>query len=148
MRSIEATFLLVASLCLVGAGAFSLTLTFGAATRTTAQTALSMTTESNDLPLVATRRSWLSNAGMATSSVLLSAFPGIASAADTKLETFEDANLNFQIKVPANWEKQVQTLPDRRKVVLFIDPTSDKDKVSTLACVARTLLMVNGVHRY
>jgi hypothetical protein len=137
----------VASLCLGGADAFSLTPTLGAATRTTAQTALSMTTESNDLPLVATRRSWLSNAGLATSSVLLSAFAGVASAADTKLETFEDANLNFQIKVPANWEKQVQTLPDRRKIVLFIDPTSDKDKVSILTLLV-ALLAVNGVHRY
>lgn len=83
--------------------------------------------------LLSSRRSWISTTGLATSalftqSAILSAFPGIASAAQTSLETFKDEKLKFEIKVPTNWEKQVQSLPDRRKIVLFIDPTSDKDK--------------------
>jgi hypothetical protein len=65
---------------------------------------------------------------LATSALLTqSVIPGIASAAET-LETFKDEKLNFEIKVPTSWEKQVQSLPDRRKIILFLDPTSDKDK--------------------
>lgn len=83
--------------------------------------------QADDAPLTS-RRSWLERAGLVTSTLLTQvALPGAAAAAD-KLEVFEDPNLNFQIKVPSNWEKQVQTLPDRRKIILFIDPTSDKDK--------------------
>lgn len=99
----------------------------GAACRLMEATAMSAT-KSDDMPL-SSRRSWLSTTGLATSALLTqSVFPGVASAAGFKLETFEEEKLKFQIKVPANWEKQVQTLPDRRKIILFIDPTSDKDK--------------------
>lgn len=72
------------------------------------------------------RRSWLS-ATVATTSAFLAqvAFPANAAAANT-LEVFEDPECGFQIKIPSQWEKQVKTLPDRRKIVLFIDPTVDK----------------------
>jgi len=123
--SAQALMFLVLSLCLGGADAFGLAAPNGAIRQAHA-TALSMM-ESSEMPL-SSRRSWLTGAGLATSALLTQvAFPEIASAAD-KLETYEDINLNFQIKVPSNWEKQVQTLPDRRKILLFIDPTSDKDK--------------------
>jgi hypothetical protein len=74
---------------------------------------------------------------VATTSAFLaqSAFPTNAAAVDS-LVTFEDANCGFQIKIPSSWEKQVQELPDRRKIVLFIDPTGDKDK--TLCFIAYT----------
>ena len=92
-----------------------------------AQTTELYMTEGEELPL-SSRRSWLSGTGLAASALLAqTAFPGIASAVD-KLEMVEDLNLNFQIKVPSDWIKQVQTLPDRRKIILFVDPTSDKDK--------------------
>lgn len=77
---------------------------------------------------LSSRRSWLSGVGLVNSALLTqTAFPEFASAAD-KLETFEDPTLKFQIKVPSTWEKQVNTLPDRRKIILFVDPTSDTEK--------------------
>lgn len=82
------------------------------------------------------RRSWLT-AAVATTSAFLAqgAFPANVAATNT-LEVFQDADYGFQITIPSQWEKQVQTLPDRRKIVLFIDPTGDKDK--TLFFVAYT----------
>lgn len=81
-------------------------------------------TTKSDKTLQSSRRSWLSTAGLATGVL----FTQSAFAAGEKLETYQDEKLNFQIKVPANWDKQVQSLPDRRKIAMFIDPTSDKDK--------------------
>lgn len=100
-------------------------------------TGMRQTTGRNMIMLEETsRRSWLS-ATVATTSAFLAqgAFPANAAAANT-LEAFEDPECGFQIKIPSQWEKQVQTLPDRRKIVLFIDPTGDKDK--TLFFVAYT----------
>jgi hypothetical protein len=111
---------------------------FGPAAPLQKMSAIGMTCQSSDdstrstlmseKTLLSSRRSWISTAGLATSALLTqSVIPGIASAAET-LETFKDEKLNFEIKVPSSWEKQVQSLPDRRKIILFLDPTSDKDK--------------------
>ena len=80
------------------------------------------------------RRNWLTTT-LATTSAFFAqgAFPANAAATNT-LEVFVDADCGFQIKIPSQWEKKVQTLPDRRKIVLFIDPTSD----NTLLFVAYT----------
>ena len=48
-------------------------------------------------------------------------------AADNNaLVSYQDPECNFQMMVPADWDKSVQTLPDRRKIVLYIKPNSDK----------------------
>jgi hypothetical protein len=51
--------------------------------------------------------------------------PTKASAAGT-LEDYKDELLGFSLKVPSSWEKSIQSLPDRRKIALYIKPDSDQ----------------------
>eukprot|EP00550_Attheya_septentrionalis_P006045 CAMPEP_0198293102 /NCGR_PEP_ID=MMETSP1449-20131203/15443_1 /TAXON_ID=420275 /ORGANISM="Attheya septentrionalis, Strain CCMP2084" /LENGTH=254 /DNA_ID=CAMNT_0043992549 /DNA_START=67 /DNA_END=831 /DNA_ORIENTATION=- len=78
-------------------------------------------------------------------SVLSSSMVGVANAASTaatnKLEPYTDDICGFQVSVPAGWDKSEQALPDRRRISLFIDPsssapTSNDDK--TLVFIAYT----------
>ena len=64
------------------------------------------------------------------------AFPFVANAADdSSLVSFADPDCNFSILVPSAWEKSVQELADRRKIVLYIDP---KSQGKTLMFIAYT----------
>lgn len=51
--------------------------------------------------------------------------PAEALAAEDLID-YKDDDFKFGIKVPANWERTVQSLPDRRKLVLYIKPDSDQ----------------------
>ena len=58
---------------------------------------------------------------------------------DISLETYEDSDCGFQLLVPNGWEKSTQTLPDRRKIVFFVDPkTKDNEQDKSLIFVAYT----------
>jgi len=58
---------------------------------------------------------------------------------DISLETYEDSDCGFQLQVPNGWEKSIQALPDRRKIVFFVDPkTKDSEKDKSLIFVAYT----------
>lgn len=71
---------------------------------------------------------------VAASALWIQAMPdGWAAEGPLKLSTFEDTDYGFKMSVPANWEKSEQTLPDRRKIVIFMDPTSDKKTLLFLA---------------
>ena len=77
------------------------------------------------------RRTWLATSAAAAPSLL----PFYANAAaDLKLETFNDATHGFSLKVPADWQQSEQTLPDRRKLSMWRDPTDE----STLLFIAYT----------
>jgi hypothetical protein len=53
--------------------------------------------------------------------------PAFASSDDLSL--YQDSNTGFQIKYPTSWKKTEQTLPDRRRLILFLnDNESGKDK--------------------
>jgi hypothetical protein len=71
-------------------------------------------------PMVS-RRAWLVTAG--ASAAWLQAIPRANAA--TSLTTYSD--IGFSIELPSSWEKTEQSLPDRRKIVLFTDP-SDQGK--------------------
>lgn len=46
--------------------------------------------------------------------------PSLA-AEDDAFTVYKDENIGFQIKAPSGWDKSEQTLPDRRRLVLFIN---------------------------
>ena len=48
-----------------------------------------------------------------------------AIAADTLID-YKDETVGFNLKVPSDWESSVQSLPDRRKIQLFIKPNSNQ----------------------
>ena len=81
------------------------------------------------------RRSFLSNSVIASSAFALASLnpqTSLASEEDGKFSLYTDASCGFQMKVPSGWEKSEQSLPDRRKIVLYIDPngssTDGKDE--------------------
>jgi len=47
-----------------------------------------------------------------------------ATAAPPAFTLYKDAPCAFQFKFPTSWEQSEQTLPDRRRIVFFIDPKS------------------------
>ena len=82
------------------------------------------------------RRSFV-KAAFGTASIVLSTRTEPALASEESMDIFKDEDCGFQIKIPSDWEKSVQNLPDRRKIVLFVDPKSgEEDK--TLVFVAFT----------
>jgi len=73
------------------------------------------------------RRSFMSSsffaATIGTSSFMT---PALAKAddSDSMLESYQDKDCGFKVSVPKTWEKSVQELSDRRKIVFFVDPTT------------------------
>ena len=49
------------------------------------------------------------------------------------LVSYEDATYKFSMLVPSDWEKSVQSLPDRRKIILYIKPNSGQKTLLFLA---------------
>lgn len=86
------------------------------------------------------RRSWLdtvSTAFVVGASPLL--LPGEkALAEDNQFTSFVDKACGFKISVPADWEMSEQTLPDRRRIVLFVDPATNDSPNKTLMFAAFT----------
>ena len=82
-----------------------------------------------------TRRGFLAAATAAALTPTLFLLGPQAAHAGEDLVDFQDAECKFSIGVPAGWEKTVQNLPDRRKIVLFFKPDSD---MKTLVFVAYT----------
>jgi hypothetical protein len=62
----------------------------------------------------------------------------IAASEPNSFSTFEDDDLDFKVSFPSNWEKSVQSLPDRRKIVLFADPLTASGKDQNLMFIAYT----------
>jgi hypothetical protein len=85
---------------------------------------------------VVSRRSWIGSCGIATAFKL--GLPQEAKAAGGNFVTYKDETCGFSIDVPAGWEQTEQSLPDRRKIVLFVDPS--KPEENTLLFVAYTPL--------
>lgn len=71
------------------------------------------------------RRNLLASFALGTSALLID--PSKAFAADTSnLVDFKDAVRKISIKVPSDWDKTIQELPDRRQISLYIKPNSDQ----------------------
>ncbi len=78
-------------------------------------------------PSKETRRGFLSLSWDATFIASTSILLGPRAAfAEEDLVDYEDLECKFSIKVPTGWEKTVQSLPDRRKIVLYFKPDSDQ----------------------
>lgn len=58
---------------------------------------------------------------------ILTANPLIANAND-KLSLFQDTNVGFQFQIPTNWKRSEQSLPDRRRLVLFVNDDGEAEK--------------------
>ena len=86
-----------------------------------------------NLPTTSRRDLMVATFGSLAAATVL---PFVANAADdSSLVTFTDPECNFSILVPSGWEKSVQELADRRKIVLFVDP---KSQGKTLVFIAYT----------
>lgn len=69
----------------------------------------------------------------------------VVESSNTKITTYEnydDKNCGFRVKMPSGWETSTQELPDRRKIVFFIEPStassSAAEEDKTLAFIAYT----------
>lgn len=71
----------------------------------------------------------VSAAGLATSSLFIK--PSFAEA-NNGLSKYSDSDCKFSVYLPSSWEKSEQTLPDRRKIVLYIKPDSNQKTVISL----------------
>ncbi len=56
--------------------------------------------------------------------------PAFANEDDGLFTLYQDESVGFQIKRPSGWEQSEQSLPDRRRIVLFVN---NKDAVSSEA---------------
>lgn len=87
------------------------------------------------------RRSFIRSAILSTTTLTLP-FPALVTNAnedDMELESFVDSECGFKISVPKNWEKSIQSLPDRRKIVFFVDPnTANNQNDKSLIFIAYT----------
>jgi len=91
----------------------------------------------------ATRRNFLGKAAtFATTAVagstalLLPIQPAYAAAVD--LDTIEDPANGFKVSLPKSWTKSSQSLPDRRKIDLYIDESTPANEDKTLMFLAYT----------
>jgi hypothetical protein len=71
------------------------------------------------------RRNLLASAAaFGASSLLINPLRVNADESSNGLVSYEDADFKFKMMVPSGWDKTVQELPDRRKIVLYIKPDS------------------------
>lgn len=84
--------------------------------------------------LVSTRRTWLTQQSIIAGAAAFGLAPSAALAATGKTELYNDPQHGFSIQIPADWIKSEQTLNDRRKIVLWSDPTDP----STVLFIAYT----------
>ena len=89
------------------------------------------------------RRNFLGKAAAAAiagsttgTALLLPTKPAYAAAAD--LNSIEDPNNGFKVSVPKSWTKSSQSLPDRRKIDLYIDESAPSSEDKTLLFLAYT----------
>jgi hypothetical protein len=71
------------------------------------------------------------------SGILLSQQPdfSVSSPSSSDFSLFQDDLVGFQIKAPVQWKKSEQTLPDRRKIVLFVNDEGTNNDPSAAAGV-------------
>jgi hypothetical protein len=81
-----------------------------------------------------TRRGFLSSSvtGVLAGSCTAFLRPDVSLAEDALVD-FEDPSWKFSVKVPAGWETSVQSLPDRRRIVLYIKPDSNQKTLFFIA---------------
>lgn len=89
------------------------------------------------------RRSFLVDTTAAAASsvtLLVPQFNAVAAENNNLLlNTYQDEDCGFEVSVPSNWVKSVQSLRDRRKIVFFTDPsTSSSDQEKNLIFIAYT----------
>ena len=68
-----------------------------------------------------------------SSTLLIDPYVTKAQVESTALVPYEDKNCNFSINVPSEWVKTEQTLPDRRKIMLFFKPESNQKTLMFIA---------------
>ena len=71
------------------------------------------------------RREWLAK-GVAAPVATTLGLPLIANADATTLDNFNDAQHGFALSVPSGWAKTVQEISDRRKIIVWADPSDPK----------------------
>lgn len=117
----------------------------GMTTPTASTTAMKTTT--NALPLVSSsqceevsrREMFLSTASRTLAVSAAAMLLGIqnpasaAAASSGKLIDYKDETLGFTMKIPSDWEPSIQSLPDRRKISLYIKPDSTQKTLMFMA---------------
>jgi hypothetical protein len=73
------------------------------------------------------RRNLLASAAaFGASSLLIDPLRVNADDSSSGLVSYEDADYKFKMMVPSDWDKTIQSLPDGRKIVLYIKPNSEQ----------------------
>ena len=107
---------------------FSLLVSTLALTGLASVSALSLSTES------LSRRGFASSvASVVAGSSALLIDPSLTWGQDTPFAPYEDANCKFKISVPSEWVMTEQTLPDRRKIILYFKPESNQKTLMFIA---------------
>ena len=68
-----------------------------------------------------------------SSTLLINPYVTKAQGDATPLIPYEDNNCKFSINVPSEWVKTEQSLPDRRKIVLYFKPESNQKTLMFIA---------------
>lgn len=71
------------------------------------------------------RRNLLASVALGTSAFLIDPSKAFAATSNNLVE-LKDEVRKFTIKVPSDWDKTIQGLPDRRQITLYIKPNSDQ----------------------
>jgi hypothetical protein len=104
--------------------------------RSSAAYSLHVPTNNHD-GLSVSRREVLVETSVAATSIGLASFLAnpqcVNAATTTPLTKYEDTARKFSIDVPSDWTQTVQSLPDRRKIILYIKPDSDQKTLMFLA---------------
>jgi len=100
----------------------------------TAVTALQMSNIPSESQQNVARRAFVGSAIQTSAGIAAAvSLPDLAIAdSGAKLEPFVDKECGFQILVPVGWERTEQSLADRRKINLFVDPSSGDDDKTIL----------------
>lgn len=97
------------------------------------------------------RRAFLTNAVVTgltglTPLIISSSNPQITYAAESTqsktLTSFKDSNVGFEFQVPTTWTKSEQTLPDRRKILLFVNNGDNGEQGGNVAKGLEDLIFV------
>jgi len=82
------------------------------------------------------RRVFVENAGKATGIVSLSTILNPDKASAEELKKYQDKECGFEVSIPQSWIKSEQNLSDldRRKLILYVDPSSSTSTNSKTLC--------------
>jgi len=98
-----------------------------------------MMAKTNDSTDMMDRRNFLTASSLVSATLAAQLPLNYAFASDDdSFNTFQDDEVGFKVSIPSNWVKSVQSLPDRRKIIFFSDPSTEAGIEQDLIFIAYT----------